>query len=263
VSEKSAAKPKGPRDALTAALLFLVLAAIFALTQSRRLDDWDSVNFALALDSFDVPKRQPHPPGYPIYVTAGKLVQLVITDNAAAVTLVSSLSGAAVAAMFFLLLRRSVDWAIALDGTVATVLAAVGPRAHRHARHAVRRRVPAGRGYPASTPDGDRLRRIACGVIVRAIQLDASPDGGPIVPRRKRCLAGAGRARHRRVRHLRLSLPRAIPIPPRQARGVGARRTRQPVLYHRARGRADSGDPQSKRWPWPCCSRLAWCRPCS
>jgi len=39
VSEKSAAKPKATRDVLTAALLFLVLAAIFALTRSHWLDD--------------------------------------------------------------------------------------------------------------------------------------------------------------------------------------------------------------------------------
>ena len=34
------------RDALTAALLFLGLAALFAFTRSHWLDDWDSVNFA-------------------------------------------------------------------------------------------------------------------------------------------------------------------------------------------------------------------------
>jgi hypothetical protein len=70
------------QDALTAALLFLGLAAIFALTRSRWLDEWDSVNFALALDDFDVARHQPHPPGYAIYVAAGKLVHLVIADHA-------------------------------------------------------------------------------------------------------------------------------------------------------------------------------------
>jgi hypothetical protein len=86
-------------DAVTAAVLFGGLASLFALTRSRWLDDFDSVNFALALDDFDVTKHQPHPPGYPIYVAAGKLVHLVIGDHAAALTLVSSLAGGAVAAM--------------------------------------------------------------------------------------------------------------------------------------------------------------------
>ena len=62
------------RDALTAALLFLGLAALFAFTRSHWLDDWDSVNFAFGLDDFDVTKHWPHPPGYPVYIAAGKLV---------------------------------------------------------------------------------------------------------------------------------------------------------------------------------------------
>ena len=36
------------QDALTAALLFAGLATLFAFTRSHWLDDWDSVNFALA-----------------------------------------------------------------------------------------------------------------------------------------------------------------------------------------------------------------------
>jgi len=34
---------------------------LFAFTCSYRLDDWDSVNFALALDDSDVAKHKPHP----------------------------------------------------------------------------------------------------------------------------------------------------------------------------------------------------------
>ena len=84
------------RDVLTASLLIAGLAALFAFTRSHWLDDWDSVNFALGLDDFDVVKHQPHPPGYPIYIAAGKLVYRLIADHAAALTLVSVLAGAAV-----------------------------------------------------------------------------------------------------------------------------------------------------------------------
>jgi hypothetical protein len=107
---------------MTAALLAVGLAAIFALTRSRWLDDYDSVNFALALDDFDVTRHQPHPPGYPIYVAAGKLVHLVIGDHAAALTLVSSLAGAAVAAMFYILVRRQLHWPVALAATIIMAL---------------------------------------------------------------------------------------------------------------------------------------------
>jgi hypothetical protein len=179
VSEGSAAKPRNTRDALTAALLFLVLATIFALTRSHWLDDWDSVNFALALDNFDLPTHQPHPPGYPVYVAAGKLIHLVIADNAAALTLVSSLSGAAVAAMVFLLLRRSVDWAIAL---VAAIAMALSPLFWLQSGLALTDMFAMlfvvafllVEAYPARTEEGDRARRIACGVIA-GLSLGARP----------------------------------------------------------------------------------------
>jgi hypothetical protein len=98
---------------LTATFIFLGLAALFAFTRSHWLDDWDSVNFAFGLDDFDVTKHWPHPPGYPVYIAAGKLVYRVIADHAGALTLVSSLSGGAVASMFYVLERRHSDWPVA------------------------------------------------------------------------------------------------------------------------------------------------------
>lgn len=37
------------------------------------LEDIDSVNFALGVEEFDVARHRPHPPGYPVYILAGKL----------------------------------------------------------------------------------------------------------------------------------------------------------------------------------------------
>jgi hypothetical protein len=39
------------------------------------LEDVDSVNFALALDRFDVAAHRPHPPGYPVFVALGKVAR--------------------------------------------------------------------------------------------------------------------------------------------------------------------------------------------
>lgn len=167
------------QDALTAALLFLALAAIFALTRSHWLDEWDSVNFALALDDFDVAKHQPHPPGYAIYVAAGKLVHLVIGDPAAALTLVSALAGASVAAMFYVLLRRQSAWPVAL---CATILMALSPLFWLQSGLALTDMF--GMIFVAAfllvedwsppTPQGERWRRIACGIIV-GLSLGARP----------------------------------------------------------------------------------------
>jgi hypothetical protein len=109
-------------DHLTAALLFLSLFALYSLTRSRWLDDWDSVQFALALDSFDLRQHQPHPPGYPLYVAAGKLLRSLISDHAACLTLLSSMAGAANAAMFYIVTRRYVSQAIGLCATLVMAL---------------------------------------------------------------------------------------------------------------------------------------------
>jgi MFS family permease len=111
-----------PQDILTAGILFAGLAALYALTRSQWLDDWDSVNLAFALDDFDLKRHWPHPPGYPIFVAAGKLAHLVIANHAAALTLVSSFAGAAVAAMFFVLDRRHNGWPVALCATLIMAL---------------------------------------------------------------------------------------------------------------------------------------------
>jgi hypothetical protein len=62
--------------------------------QSISLDDFDSVSFALALDHFDITLQQPHPPGFPVYVAAGRLIRLLVSDPRAALTLLSAISGA-------------------------------------------------------------------------------------------------------------------------------------------------------------------------
>ena len=56
-------------------LLFLALlfCAVHLAFLPHTLEDIDSVNFALGVESFDVAKHQPHPPGYPVYIALTKL----------------------------------------------------------------------------------------------------------------------------------------------------------------------------------------------
>jgi 4-amino-4-deoxy-L-arabinose transferase-like glycosyltransferase len=164
---------------LTAALLFVGLAATFAFTRLHWLDDWDSVNFAFALDDFDVTKHWPHPPGYPIYVAAGKLVHLFIADHARALALVSSLAGAAVASMFYILERRQSAWPMAL---CATLIMALSPLFWLQSGLALSDMF--GMVFVLAfmlvevasprTPRGDLARRIACGLIA-GLSLGARP----------------------------------------------------------------------------------------
>lgn len=75
--------------------------------RGRWLYHWDSVNFALALDHFDVARGQPHVPGYPLYVGMGRIARWLLGDPQAALVALSVL-GTALAAL--LIYRLGVEW---------------------------------------------------------------------------------------------------------------------------------------------------------
>jgi hypothetical protein len=55
--------------------------------------EWDSVNYALALDHFSIPDGQPHAPGYLFYVLAGKLLHLFIQNPITALNVLNLVLG--------------------------------------------------------------------------------------------------------------------------------------------------------------------------
>lgn len=62
---------------LTAVLACAFLGAhIYALPRS--LEDIDTINFALGVESFDVVNHRPHPPGYPVFVAMAKVSTAVL-----------------------------------------------------------------------------------------------------------------------------------------------------------------------------------------
>jgi hypothetical protein len=67
------------------------------------LVNWDSVNFALATQAFDIGHHQPHPPGYIGYVVLGAALNYITGDPISSLTLVSAIAGAAAAVLLFLL----------------------------------------------------------------------------------------------------------------------------------------------------------------
>jgi hypothetical protein len=57
---------------LVVALAALVVLAAHLRSLPRTLEDIDSINFALGVESFDVAAHRPHPPGYPLYIALAK-----------------------------------------------------------------------------------------------------------------------------------------------------------------------------------------------
>lgn len=67
------------------------------------LDDVDAFNFDLGVHEYDPARFRPHPPGYPVFILAGKLAHLVLTSHGAALALVSAVfSSLSVIPLYFL-----------------------------------------------------------------------------------------------------------------------------------------------------------------
>ncbi|MFA6000910.1 MAG: glycosyltransferase family 39 protein [Thermoleophilia bacterium] len=70
--------------------------------RSRWLYSWDSANFALGLLRFSPRDHQPHPPGYPLYIVVGRVVNHFLSDPNESLVLISIFCGAiAVAGIYF------------------------------------------------------------------------------------------------------------------------------------------------------------------
>lgn len=66
------------------------LRLVFA---GRYADEWDAVDFALAVERFDLLAMQPHFPGYPLYVFGARLLLPIAGDPVRALTWLGALAG--------------------------------------------------------------------------------------------------------------------------------------------------------------------------
>ncbi len=101
------------------AATFFVVGVLSRLPfRSQLLYHWDSVNFALGMEWFDVRLHQPHPPGYLLYVLLGRAVNLLVGDTNASLVWISVIFGGLTASAVYLLGRR-------LFGETEAVIAAL------------------------------------------------------------------------------------------------------------------------------------------
>ena len=75
-----------PALTLQLRLMIAAFALLFLGAHLTRLPttlgDWDSVNFALAVESFDIERHRPHPPGYPVFVAMTRASTWALTTVA-------------------------------------------------------------------------------------------------------------------------------------------------------------------------------------
>jgi len=107
-------------------VLMLSALLLYLAFRSATLDDFDSYSFTLALDHYSLPLQQPHPPGFPIYITLGWALKFLTGDATTTLTTLSALAGAASVVLVYLL-GRTIDPARPSTGLLAALLLACLP----------------------------------------------------------------------------------------------------------------------------------------
>ena len=119
------------RPATAIAVIYLAAHVPFL---APSLEDYDSINFALGLRDFDPSRHQPHPPGSPVYIAAGRVAWFILGSwlplgraaaEAVTLALLSAVGGAisllALARIFALLASPSSKAAV-VWGTAITAV---------------------------------------------------------------------------------------------------------------------------------------------
>ncbi|MCD6385523.1 DUF2723 domain-containing protein, partial [Candidatus Sumerlaeota bacterium] len=105
-------------------ILFSALI-VYVATQSQSLDDWDSVQFAMGIEHYDIRLHHPHPPGYPLYIFIGKFLNLFIHNPRKALTLLSAISGAITIWIFYHILRRYHSFKLSISASALLLVTPV------------------------------------------------------------------------------------------------------------------------------------------
>lgn len=170
---------RGWTRALPALALGVLFAALYFLTRSPSLDEWDSVQFALGVGDFNLWQHQPHPPGYPLYIAAGWVAtHLLPLDVPTALQLVSAIGGGGSVACWYVMVgRRFGDLTAVLTALTLGCLLIVWMTATKVLTD------PLGAGLLAGTlllATGDRQGGAFAG-FVGAMAVGARPQNFPVV----------------------------------------------------------------------------------
>ena len=95
---------RAQRNTVIGISVFVGLTRLLAL--SRTPWDWDEALFCMGVRSYDVPSHHPHPPGYPLFVLAGKIVRLIIHNDFRALQAVVLIAALALFPALFALARE-------------------------------------------------------------------------------------------------------------------------------------------------------------
>src|ERR1041385_7501052 len=111
------------RGGTTALAVGSIVAALSrALARGHSMWDWDEALFCLGMRDYNVVEHHPHPPGYPLFILAGRFVKLFVHSDLLALQIVVMLSGAALVPLIVFFAREArFPFVTALGGALVFV----------------------------------------------------------------------------------------------------------------------------------------------
>ena len=101
-----APQPLSSRERAVYWIVALVCGASRFLAVARSLWDWDEALFCLGMRSYDVASHHPHPPGFPVYIAAAKIMRLFTASDFRALQALNLIAGVLIFPAMFMLARE-------------------------------------------------------------------------------------------------------------------------------------------------------------
>lgn len=94
------------RDGLSIGGLWVLCLGMRGWTWPASFWEWDEINFARAIEQFDLPAHRPHPPGFPVFVLLVRAAHAVVRSDHEALVAVNLLFGSFLGAALYLVFRE-------------------------------------------------------------------------------------------------------------------------------------------------------------
>ena len=106
-------------------IISVVLAILILITRipfvSKYLYEWDSVNYALGFEKFDIVHHQPHPPGYIFYIGLGRVINTIFNDPNTTMIFISILFSILTVILIYFLVKQMFSRQMAIIASLLLV----------------------------------------------------------------------------------------------------------------------------------------------
>jgi len=103
---RTAPEPSSPRQRVVVADAAVIVLAIRIWGLARSPWDWDEILFSLAMRDYNVALHHPHPPGFPLFIGAAKLLQFAGLDDFRSLQALNIIGAALLIPAMFLFCRE-------------------------------------------------------------------------------------------------------------------------------------------------------------